>query len=505
MEIVCAGGRSALLQQHNIMDNFVAESWGQHSPVTTVDTLLTGMYKWQSSLLIQLIEEMELEENLPFKKAKKDLDMLFRHNSSSTFYQRKFIYGSRGKGLSFTDEMDLPVDASARTRKPMVCWDIKPSTVFGALESMELMNFGLSDVSKKPFYGNELANDSATRLVSPTCMFTSSGSNHCTSLMESNSQESSLIDLKLGRLSDYKDAQDSKTRVVSSVHPALTAKKARRTSSPCCQVYGCNKDLSSSKDYHKRHKVCEAHSKTAKVIVNGIEQRFCQQCSRFHLLAEFDDGKRSCRKRLAGHNERRRKHYFNALSGKPSKLLQTYQGTKFLGSSTLKGTPLVIPHVPQGESEPESAVPITKGQLVPKSYFQVHGIGETFSSATEAFNDPNVEELYGVAHSDYALSLLSAQSQYLSSHAHHSSEEANGFHSYGMNPMGVGQEGSIGVSGAGHTVNFEVQTNGSGLLTENRTGVDPLKLSTNLQRVERQRNSIQVKQESEELCYFIAT
>jgi hypothetical protein len=28
---------------------------------------------------------------------------------------------------------------------------------------------------------------------------------------------------------------------------------------------------------------------------------------RFHLLSEFDDGKRSCRKRLAGHNERRRK------------------------------------------------------------------------------------------------------------------------------------------------------------------------------------------------------
>ena len=28
---------------------------------------------------------------------------------------------------------------------------------------------------------------------------------------------------------------------------------------------------------------------------------------RFHLLAEFDDAKRSCRKRLDGHNRRRRK------------------------------------------------------------------------------------------------------------------------------------------------------------------------------------------------------
>lgn len=28
---------------------------------------------------------------------------------------------------------------------------------------------------------------------------------------------------------------------------------------------------------------------------------------RFHVLQEFDEGKRSCRKRLAGHNRRRRK------------------------------------------------------------------------------------------------------------------------------------------------------------------------------------------------------
>ncbi|EFJ14320.1 hypothetical protein SELMODRAFT_28598, partial [Selaginella moellendorffii] len=76
---------------------------------------------------------------------------------------------------------------------------------------------------------------------------------------------------------------------------------------PKCQVEGCQADLSGSKDYHRRHKVCEVHSKTPKNTVNGQEQRFCQQCSRFHLLPEFDEGKRSCRRRLQGHNERRRK------------------------------------------------------------------------------------------------------------------------------------------------------------------------------------------------------
>ncbi|KAK6937210.1 SBP domain [Dillenia turbinata] len=74
-----------------------------------------------------------------------------------------------------------------------------------------------------------------------------------------------------------------------------------------CQVEDCGADLSKAKDYHRRHKVCEMHSKASKALVGNVLQRFCQQCSRFHILQEFDDGKRSCRRRLAGHNRRRRK------------------------------------------------------------------------------------------------------------------------------------------------------------------------------------------------------
>ncbi|WCJ22948.1 Squamosa promoter-binding-like protein 7 [Euphorbia peplus] len=76
---------------------------------------------------------------------------------------------------------------------------------------------------------------------------------------------------------------------------------------PRCQVEGCYVGLGNAKDYHRRHKVCEMHSKAPKVVVLGLEQRFCQQCSRFHAVSEFDESKRSCRRRLAGHNERRRK------------------------------------------------------------------------------------------------------------------------------------------------------------------------------------------------------
>ncbi|XWS35641.1 hypothetical protein CRYUN_Cryun20dG0014200 [Craigia yunnanensis] len=84
---------------------------------------------------------------------------------------------------------------------------------------------------------------------------------------------------------------------------------------PRCQVEGCHVALVNAKDYHRRHKVCEMHSKAPKVVVLGLEQRFCQQCSRFHLVTEFDDSKRSCRRRLAGHNERRRKSSHDSASG----------------------------------------------------------------------------------------------------------------------------------------------------------------------------------------------
>ncbi|XP_066352910.1 squamosa promoter-binding-like protein 6 [Miscanthus floridulus] len=91
------------------------------------------------------------------------------------------------------------------------------------------------------------------------------------------------------------------------------------SSGPACQVEGCGADLTAAKDYHCRHKVCEMHAKASTAVVGDTVQRFCQQCSRFHLVQEFDEGKRSCRRRLAGHNRRRRKtHPDTAIGGTAS-------------------------------------------------------------------------------------------------------------------------------------------------------------------------------------------
>ncbi|XP_010534410.1 PREDICTED: squamosa promoter-binding-like protein 14 isoform X2 [Tarenaya hassleriana] len=118
---------------------------------------------------------------------------------------------------------------------------------------------------------------------------------------ESEGDERSL-DLNLG----------SCPNPVEETQPNRPNKKVRPGSPggsnyPKCQVDCCTEDLSTAKDYHRRHKVCEVHSKASKALVGNQMQRFCQQCSRFHLLSEFDEGKRSCRRRLAGHNRRRRK------------------------------------------------------------------------------------------------------------------------------------------------------------------------------------------------------
>ncbi|KAK4396648.1 Squamosa promoter-binding-like protein 12 [Sesamum angolense] len=123
-----------------------------------------------------------------------------------------------------------------------------------------------------------------------------------------------MIGLRLGRpkeLGDSFPTSSTKTST-SSLPTSLTPIKRSRASyqnmqNPCCQVEGCNLDLKSAKDYHRRHRICESHSKSPKVIVSGMELRFCQQCSRFHDLSEFDDKKRSCRRRLSDHNARRRR------------------------------------------------------------------------------------------------------------------------------------------------------------------------------------------------------
>ncbi|GAB4828615.1 hypothetical protein Ancab_018279 [Ancistrocladus abbreviatus] len=163
----------------------------------------------------------------------------------------------------------------------------------------------------------------------------------------------SSIGLKLGKRTYFKDASAGRDAKKTTLMPAPSAAMGKRSKSsslnmdiPRCQVEGCNLDLSSAKDYHRKNRVCESHSKSPKVIVAGLERRFCQQCSRFHNLSEFDQKKRSCRKRLSDHNARRRK---------PKPDIMQFSSTR-LSSSLYEGRPqmLAFNQVPLAQPRPDA-------------------------------------------------------------------------------------------------------------------------------------------------------
>ncbi|KAJ1290324.1 hypothetical protein BS78_02G234800 [Paspalum vaginatum] len=139
------------------------------------------------------------------------------------------------------------------------------------------------------------------------------------------------VDLKLGGLGDFGAAKEpaAPTPMPAAATPMKRPRSGPGAGAQCpsCAVDGCKADLSKCRDYHRRHKVCEAHSKTPVVVVAGREMRFCQQCSRFHLLGEFDEAKRSCRKRLDGHNRRRRKPQPDTVNS--GSFMTSQQGTRF--------------------------------------------------------------------------------------------------------------------------------------------------------------------------------
>lgn len=99
------------------------------------------------------------------------------------------------------------------------------------------------------------------------------------------------MDLRLGEASDsleksvrVRDSTGTKDDDLKGVSSFSGSKRSRVQNgllNLICSVDGCNADLSDCREYHKRHRVCEKHSKTPVVLVGGKQQRFCQQCSRY--------------------------------------------------------------------------------------------------------------------------------------------------------------------------------------------------------------------------------
>lgn len=94
-----------------------------------------------------------------------------------------------------------------------------------------------------------------------------------------------FIGLKLGKRTYFENNGAGGNDKSASLSVMPTPLKKTKSSGqnlhiPRCVVEGCNIDLSMAKEYHRKHRVCDNHSKCPKVIVGGHERRFCQQCSR---------------------------------------------------------------------------------------------------------------------------------------------------------------------------------------------------------------------------------
>jgi len=108
-----------------------------------------------------------------------------------------------------------------------------------------------------------------------------------------NSSTEFLDGLKFGQKIYFEDATSTVVVAASQIKPNAVGVGGSSSSSgmkkgnnhpPRCQVEGCKVDLSGAKAYYSRHKVCCMHSKSPSVVVSSLEQRFCQQCSRSHVL-----------------------------------------------------------------------------------------------------------------------------------------------------------------------------------------------------------------------------
>ncbi|KAJ4755071.1 SQUAMOSA promoter binding protein-like protein [Rhynchospora pubera] len=215
----------------------------------------------------------------------------------------------------------------------------------------------------------------------------------------------------------------------SSKRPGPSCASQGPTQQPIgrCQVEGCGVDLSGAKAYYCKHRVCGPHSKAPRVVVGGIEQRFCQQCSRrfgasgevlacwallrnifpktFHLLSEFDQGKRSCRRRLAGHNERRRKPPSGPLSHARqfSPFFPEVDGTRssgFVMDFTRPRTTVAF-----GSSQPPQVSP-TQPQITTQPFVQTPTHQQFLPGPNETLT------LTGAPNTSCALSLLSSSVQW---------------------------------------------------------------------------------------------
>jgi hypothetical protein len=71
------------------------------------------------------------------------------------------------------------------------------------------------------------------------------------------------------------------------LHRSTYAPPARPTRTRPPQVPGCGVNLAGGPQCDRRYRTCAQHRQVESLTLEGRRQRFCQQCGRFHELADF--------------------------------------------------------------------------------------------------------------------------------------------------------------------------------------------------------------------------
>ena len=106
-------------------------------------------------------------------------------------------------------------------------------------------------------------------------------------------------------------AEDDLDNETLSPEPSIAeavADASRHVGSPGgiirCTIDNCGEPCVSV--YCRRYHTCRAHIEALHVVRNGEECRFCQRCSSFQPVGDFDGARHTCRDALSAYNAARR-------------------------------------------------------------------------------------------------------------------------------------------------------------------------------------------------------
>ncbi|XP_042518334.1 squamosa promoter-binding-like protein 7 [Macadamia integrifolia] len=193
---------------------------------------------------------------------------------------------------------DLPPSVSFPMEIPHVSEEVSTTWEWGSL-----LDFTVDDQLLVSW-------DSETHPIAPVPEFVSeppsnSGSDSAADRVRKRDPRLTCSNFLAGRIPCSCPEEDEKDEEEAAVGNKRTRTYAVGTAR--CQVPGCETDISELKGYHRRHRVCLRCANATSVVLDGMSKRYCQQCGKFHILSDFDEGKRSCRRKLERHNKRRRR------------------------------------------------------------------------------------------------------------------------------------------------------------------------------------------------------